>query len=128
MDALKVTGSYLYISNEGNATFGFQTGGIVAPPGTLPLTIDNFDNSKQQYVNLKGIWSYDKSWSLTGGYSYLKYTHDDVATNGYTYVLPVVTNSGAGGIVPNSPKSTSLSYGNGYDAFTDGHTNCSICS
>ena len=94
-----------------------------APPGTLPLNINNFDNSKQQYFNLKGIWSYGRNWSFTGGYSYLKYSHDDVATNGYTYVLPVVTNSGAGGIVPTSPTSTSLSYGNGYDAYTDGHSN-----
>ena len=53
----------------------------------------------------------------------MKYSHDDVATNGYTYVLPIVTNSGAGGVVPNNPKSTSLSYGNGYDAYTDGHSN-----
>ncbi len=123
MERLKVTGSYLYVSNEGNATFGYQTGGIVAPPASTPLTIDNFDNAKQQYVNLKGIWSYDKSWSFTGGWSYLKYSHDDVATNGYTYALPIVTNSGAGGIVPTSPTNASLSYGNGYDAYTDGHTN-----
>jgi hypothetical protein len=39
------------------------------------------------------------------------------------YVLPIVTNSGAGGIVPNKPTSTSLSYLNGYDAFTNGHSN-----
>src|SRR4030095_4154897 len=120
MEALKVTGSYLYVSNEGNATFGAQNNAATSP---VPLNISNFDNSKQQYFNLKGIWSYDKNWSFTGGYSYLKYSHDDVATNGYTYVLPIVKNSGAGGIVPNDPKSTSLSYGNGYDAFTDGHTN-----
>jgi len=123
MDALKLTGSYLYVSNEGNATFGVQAGGIVAPPGTLPLNIGNFDNSKQQYVNLKGIWNFNRNWSFTGGYSYMKYSHNDIATDGYQYALPIVTNSGAGGIVPNNPKSTSLSYLNGYDAYTDGHSN-----
>ena len=51
------------------------------------------------------------------------YKHNDIATDGYQYVLPIVTNSGAGGVVPNNPKSTSLSYLNGYDAFTDGHSN-----
>ncbi len=122
MEALKLSGSYLYVSNDGNATFGWQTGGILAPPAATPLTINNFDNAKQQYVNLKGIWAYDKNWSFTGGWSYMKYSHDDVATNGYTYALPIVTNSAAG-IVPTSPTSTSLSYGNGYDAYTDGHTN-----
>jgi len=89
----------------------------------MPLPINNFDNSKQQYINLKGVWNYNRNWSFTGGYSYLKYTHNDIATDGYTFVLPIVTNSGAGGIVPNNPKSTSLSYLNGYDAFTDGHSN-----
>jgi outer membrane protein OmpA-like peptidoglycan-associated protein len=123
MDSLKLSGSYLYVSNEGTATFGTEPGGVIVPPGTVPLNFNNFDNSKQQYFNIKGAWAYDKNWSFTGGYSYLKYSHDDIATNGYTYVLPVVTNSGAGGVVPNKPTSTSLSYGNGYDAFTDGHTN-----
>jgi outer membrane protein OmpA-like peptidoglycan-associated protein len=120
MEALKLTGSYLYVSNEGNATFGVQDNITLA---ITPLTIGNFDNSKQQYFNLKGVWSYDKNWSFSGGYSYMKYSHDDVATSGYQYALPSVTNSGAGGVVPNNPASTSLSYGNGYDAYTDGHSN-----
>ncbi|MEO8675415.1 MAG: MtrB/PioB family outer membrane beta-barrel protein [Casimicrobiaceae bacterium] len=120
MDALKLTGSYLYVQNDGNATFGVQNDITISP---TPLTINNFDNSKQQYFNLKGVWNYTKNWSFTGGYSYMKYSHDDVATNGYQYALPIVTNSGAGGIVPTNPTSTSLSYGNGYDAYTDGHSN-----
>jgi hypothetical protein len=123
MEALKLTGSYLYVSNEGTATFGVQAGGIVAPPGTLPLNINNFDNSKQQYVNLKGVWNYNRNWSVTGGYSYMKYSHDDVATSGYQYALPIVTNSGAGGVVPTKPSNNQLSYLNGYDAYTDGHSN-----
>ena len=53
----------------------------------------------------------------------MKFSHNDIATDGYQYALPIVTNSGAGGIVPNNPKSTSLSYLNGYDAYTDGHSN-----
>jgi MtrB/PioB family decaheme-associated outer membrane protein len=121
MEALTLTGSYLYVSNEGNATFGYQPGGITS--GTLPLPINNFDNSKQQFFNLKGIYHVNRNWSFTAGYSYLKYSHDDVATNGYQYVLPAVTNSGAGGIVPVSTSTTSLSFPNGYDAFTDGHSN-----
>jgi outer membrane protein OmpA-like peptidoglycan-associated protein len=119
MDALKLTGSYLYISNEGTATFGVQNNIVISP---TPLPISNFDNSKQQYVNLKGIWNFNRNWSVTGGYSYMMYKHNDVATDGYTYSLPVVTST-AGVIAPTNPKSTSLSYLNGYDAFTDGHAN-----
>jgi hypothetical protein len=122
MDTLKLTGSYLYVSNEGNATFGAQvTPAIVIAPA--PLTIGNFDNSKQQFVNLKGAWNYGKNWTVTGGYSYMKYSHDDVATNGYQYALPIAAVGAGGAITPNSKSNTSLSYGNGYDAYTDGHSN-----
>jgi outer membrane protein OmpA-like peptidoglycan-associated protein len=120
MEALKLTGSYLYVSNDGTATFGVQNNIALTP---MPLPIDNFDNSRQQFFNLKGSYSLNRNWSFTAGYSYLKYSHNDVATNGYTYVLPYVKNSGAGGVILNSPSSTSLSYLNGYDAFTDGHSN-----
>jgi len=119
MDTLKLTGSYLYINNEGTATFTAQNNAATSP---TPLPINNFDNSKQQYINLKGVWNYNRNWSFTGGYSYLMYKHNDIATDGYTYVLPVVTST-AGVIAPTNPKSTSLSYLNGYDAFTDGHSN-----
>ena len=123
MDRLKLSGSYLYVNNKGNATFGYEAGGVVVPPGTVPLNIDNFDSSKQQYFNLKGVWNYNRNWSFTGGYSYLMYKHNDIATDGYQYVLPLVRNTGTGGIVPSLANSTSLSYLNGYDAFTNGHSN-----
>ena len=122
MDALKLTASYLYVSNEGDATFGYQAGGITAPPAALPLSITNVDNSKQQFFNLKGTYAYNKNWSFTGGYSYMKYSHDDISTNGYTYALPTVSFV-SGAIVPTPASSASLSFGNGYDANTDGHSN-----
>jgi outer membrane protein OmpA-like peptidoglycan-associated protein len=121
IDAAKVTASYLYVSNEGEATFGWQAGGIGAPSAT-PLNINNFDSSKQQWFNLKGNYAVNKNWSFTAGYSYMKYSHDDIATNGYTYVLPAVSVV-SGAIVPTPASNTSLSYGNGYDANTDGHSN-----
>ena len=111
MNALKLSGSYLYVKNDGNATFSVQDGPVLNPPA---LPINNFDSSKQQYFNLKGVWAYNKNWSFTGGYSYIKYDHDDIATDGYQYVLPY-----AGAVATN----TSLSYLNGYDAFTNGHSN-----
>src|SRR5215470_3415562 len=105
MDALKLTGSYLYVKNDGNATFGVQNNLVISP---MPLPINNFDNSKQQYFNIKGIYNLTRNWSFTAGYSYLKYTHDDIATDGFTYVIPIVRNAGAGGIVPSVPTNTSL--------------------
>jgi len=120
MDAMKLSASYLYVNNEGNATFGYQDGVVLNAPPVLP--INNLDNSTQQWFNLKGVWNYNKNWSFTGGYSYAKYSHDDIATDGYTYALPSVSVV-SGAIVPTAANNASLSYGNGYDAFTDGHQN-----
>ncbi len=119
MDALKLSASYLYVQNDGNATFGVEPGGN---PVTTPLSINNFDDSKQQYFNLKGAWNYGRNWTFTGGYSYMKYSHNDVATDGYQYVLPLVRVVGTN-VVPSDPKNQSLSYLNGYDAYTNGHSN-----
>jgi outer membrane protein OmpA-like peptidoglycan-associated protein len=112
MDRLVFTASYLYIKNTGNADFGIQAPIVLNNPPVLPIT--NFDNSTQQFFNLKAAWAYNKSWSFTGGYAFNKFSHNDIATNGYTYVAPAANAS---------PTNTSLSYLNGYDAFTDGHQN-----
>ena len=64
--------SFIYVHNEGEATFASQNN-----IGN-PIPINNFDNSKQTYFNLKGTYTLNKNWSFTGGYSYEKYTHDDV--------------------------------------------------
>ena len=111
MDSLKVSASYLYINNEGSATFGYQNPIVLNNPPVLP--IDNFDNSTQQFFNIKSIWTYNKNWSFTGGYSYGKFSHNDIATDGYQYVLPY----------PGVATNASLSYLNGYDAFTNGSQN-----
>jgi outer membrane protein OmpA-like peptidoglycan-associated protein len=124
MEALKLTSSFLYVSNEGTANFGVQNNIAISP---TPLPINNFDNSKQAFFNFKGTYSLNRNWSFSGGYSYLKYNHDDVATDGYTYVLPLVKNTGAGGIVASTPNTTNLSYLNGYDAFTNGTRTSSGC-
>ena len=112
MDNLKFSASYLYVENKGDATFGYQSGVVLNNPPVI--NIDNFDSSKQQYFNLRGTWNYNKNWSITGGYSYMKYSHNDIATDGYQYILPY---QGA------TPTNTSLSYLNGYDAFTNGSNN-----
>ena len=116
MDTLKLSASYLYVNNDGNATFSYPSSLTLATP---VLPIPNVDSSTQQWFNLKGVWNYNKNWSITGGYSYAKYSHDDISTSGYQYTLPYVQANGS----PSVPTNTSLSYLNGYDAFTDGHQN-----
>lgn len=111
LETLKVSASYLYVSNKGDATFSVQDPIVLNNPPVLPIS--NFDNSRQQWFNIKATWAYNRNWSFTGGYSYAKYTHDDIATQGYNYVVPY----------PGVATNTSLSYLNGYDAFTNGHNN-----
>jgi hypothetical protein len=111
METLKLSASYLYVENKGNATFGYQSPIVLNNPPVLP--INNFDSSKQQWFNLKGSWAYNKNWSFTGGYSYAKYSHNDIGTEGYQYTAPY----------PGVATNASLSYLSGYDAFTDGHNN-----
>jgi len=88
---------------------------MVAGPAGFgnPLNIGNWDDSTQQSLNLKAIWAYNKNWSFTAGYAWEKYQHADIGTDGYQYNAPF----------PPSATSTSTSYLNGYDAFTNGHQN-----
>ena len=46
METLKLSASYLYVENKGNATFGYQSPIVLNNPPVLP--INNFDSSKQQ--------------------------------------------------------------------------------
>ncbi|MEO8345457.1 MAG: MtrB/PioB family outer membrane beta-barrel protein [Betaproteobacteria bacterium] len=114
---LMVKASYLYVQNNGAASFSSQdaTGQMVAGPAGFgnPLNIGNFDDSKQQSLNVKGIYAYNQNWSFTAGYAYEKYNHNDIGTDGYQYGLPY----------PAVATNTNLSYLNGYDAFTNGHQN-----
>jgi len=114
---LMLKASYLYVQNDGTATFSSQdaSGAMVGGPAGFgnPLNIGNFDNSKQQYFNLKAIYALNKSWSFTAGYAYEKYSHNDIGTDGYQYGLPF----------PAVASNTSLSYLNGYDAFNNGNQN-----
>ena len=104
---LMLKASYLYVQNNGQASFSSQNN------FGNPLNIGNFDDSKQQSFNLKAIWEYSKNWSFTGGYAYEKYSHNDIGTDGYQYNLPY----------PAVATNASLSYLNGYDAFTNGNQN-----
>ncbi len=58
MNRSMLKASYLYVKNNGQATFSSQdaTGNMVGGPAGFgnPLNIGNFDDSKQQSFNLKG--------------------------------------------------------------------------
>jgi len=102
MDRLMIKASVLYYKTDGTADMASQ--------GNFgnPLPINDFDTTETTSLNLKGIYSINKSWSVTGGYSYEKYSYSDVRFNGYQYTLPF----------PGVTNNASQSYLNGYNAFT----------
>ena len=87
MNRLKVNTSLIYAETNGTADFTVQQGGIPA----VRVPIGNFDNTRRTSFNVKGIYNVDKHWELTGGYSYEKYTYNDIGYNDTQYVI------GAGG-------------------------------
>jgi outer membrane protein OmpA-like peptidoglycan-associated protein len=91
--------SYIYVSNNGNATFSSQNN-----IGN-PQNIGNFDDTRQQSFNVKLNYALNRSWSFSGGYAYEKFSRSDIGSQGFTYLTPSPTVSAP---------TTSVSYLNGY--------------
>ena len=106
--------SYIYVSNQGNATFSAPCCDKNGNPFGNPLNIGNFDDTRQQYFNVKATYQYTKNWSFTAGYAYEKFSRDDIGSQNFTYLTPSPTIS---------TPSTSLSYLNGYYLNPNGNQN-----
>jgi outer membrane protein OmpA-like peptidoglycan-associated protein len=99
--------SYIYVSNNGEATFQSQNN------FGNPLNIGNWDDTKQQYFNIKATYTLDKHWSFNGGYAYEKFSRNDVSNNGFQYTIPY----------PAVSTNTGQSYLNGYYLNPNGNQN-----
>ena len=106
--------SYIYVKNNGSATFSAPCCDKNGNPFGNPQNIGNFDDTKQQYFNVKASYQYTKSWSFTAGYAYEKYSRNDVGAQGFTYLTPSPTI-----VAP----TTSVSYLNGYNLNPNGNQN-----
>jgi MtrB/PioB family decaheme-associated outer membrane protein len=102
MPQLMVKASLLYYKTDGTADMQSQNN------FGNPLPIHDFDTTETTSLNLKGIYDFNKAWSMTLGYSYEKYNYSDVRFNGYQYTIPF----------PGVTNNPSQSYLNGYNAFT----------
>ncbi len=80
---LTLKGSYLYSVTEGAVDF---TTLAATTASNYPRNITNYDNTKGHTLNIRGVYSLDKQWELTGGFAYERYRYTDDATTGYTYV------------------------------------------
>ncbi len=110
--AWMVKASYIYVSNQGEATFS-----SVNNYGN-PLNIGNFDDTKQQYFNLKANYTLNKSWSFSGGYAYEKYSRDDIGAANYTNIVPQPYDRS-----PRRQGDQHASYLNGYNLNPNGNQN-----
>jgi hypothetical protein len=80
--------SAIYYKTDGSVDFAAQ----LAPSPTYPANIANYDDSKRTQINLKGVYTIDKRWTVTAGYAYEKYDYRDAQFDGYRFVI---TNSNA---------------------------------
>lgn len=82
---IKLSASAVVARTDGNEDITVQPGAAPSPPA---VPIDNFDDSKKLALNLKGTFQVGKVWEIIGGYSYERYTFDDISYNGYQYYIP----------------------------------------
>jgi hypothetical protein len=74
----------------GTVNFTVQPG---ANPTTPAVDIPNYDNTKKLTLNLKLTHTYTNAFDLTAGYAYERFRYDDIAFNGYQYVIGTGTTS-----------------------------------
>jgi len=52
-----------------------------------PVPIPAWDDSKRTSITIKGVYTFSKTLSFTGGYAYEKYDYSDSQFNGYQNIV-----------------------------------------
>ena len=84
-EKLMVKASAVYYKTDGSLDFAAPS---VIAAATYPQAVANYDDSKRTSFNLKGIYAFSKSLSITAGYAYEKYDYKDAQVDGFRYVIP----------------------------------------
>jgi MtrB/PioB family decaheme-associated outer membrane protein len=108
---LVLKASAIYYKTDGNVDLALQEG--VPASVTRPLPISAWDDSKRTSINLKGVYAYSKTLSLTAGYAYERYDYKDSQYDGYRYTIPAATqqNSYLDGVYANPQYKANIFYG-----------------
>ncbi|MCL4690351.1 MAG: MtrB/PioB family outer membrane beta-barrel protein [Burkholderiales bacterium] len=85
-EKLMVKASAVYYKTDGSLDFAAPSAVLSAT--AYPQPVANYDDSKRTSFNLKGIYSFSKSISITAGYIYEKYDYKDAQVDGFRYVIP----------------------------------------
>jgi hypothetical protein len=92
-ERLSLTGSLIYAQTDGTTEFAAQSGTVLVPPFFFP--IGNVDNTRRWALNLKGTYTVDRNWSVTGGYAFERYKYSDIGYDDTRYFVPPSTTSGS---------------------------------
>jgi hypothetical protein len=86
----RLNASAIYYKTDGMVDLQLQEGVPTSVVRPVPLTY--FDDTKKTSFNVKGVYDFSKSLSLTAGYAYEKYEYSDEQYNGYRYTIPASSN------------------------------------
>ena len=86
----RLNASAIYYKTDGMVDLALQEGVPTSVVRPVPLTY--FDDTKKTSFNVKGVYDFSKSLSLTAGYAYEKYEFSDEQYNGYRYTIPSSSN------------------------------------
>jgi MtrB/PioB family decaheme-associated outer membrane protein len=86
MEKLTIKFSAIYYKTDGSVDLALQEG--VPASVVRPVPIGAWDDSKRTSLNVKGVYTLNKSWSFTAGYAYEKYEYNDSQFEGYRYTIP----------------------------------------
>ena len=85
MAKLTLKASAIYYKTDGMVDLSLQQG--VPSSVVAPAPIPAWDDSKRTSITIKGVYTFSKTLSFTGGYAYEKYDYSDSQFNGYQNVV-----------------------------------------
>ena len=111
MPKLALKASAIYYKTDGSVDFAAQRD-VTSP--SYPQPIGQYDDSKRTSLNVKGVYTVDKNWTVTLGYAYEKYEYSDAQFDGYRLVIPnsnAAQNSYFNGYYANPDYKANIFYG-----------------
>ena len=92
-ERLKFKGSLIWQDTDGTVDLASNTPlaplqNIMSPPG--------YDSFRKTTLDLRGTYSFDKSFDLTFGAAYERFRYNDIQMDGYSYTVPLVPATATG--------------------------------
>jgi hypothetical protein len=110
-EKLAVKFSAIYYKTDGNVDLSLQEG--VPTSVVPPVPVNAWDDTRRTSFNVKAVYTFSKSLTLTGGYAYEKYEASDAQFDGYRNTIPNSSNQDSylNGTYAFQPYKASILYG-----------------